>query len=64
MENVKVYLGDSVYANFDGFNIILSLNNGDGDYNSIFLEPEVINALLKFKERIDNERRNYFSNNS
>ena len=39
MPNFKTYIGDSVYANFDGYNIIISLDNGDGDYNSIALEP-------------------------
>lgn len=63
MPNFKTYIGDSVYANFDGYNIIISLDNGDGDYNSIALEPEVVDALLEFKERIDNERRTHFFNN-
>jgi hypothetical protein len=38
----KVYLGDSVYAQFDGFGIILTTENGLGPTNTIVLEPEVL----------------------
>ncbi len=49
----KVYLGDSVYAEWDGYNIKLMLNNGMGDISPwIYLEPEVQVNLVKFIERI------------
>ena len=38
----KVSLGDSVYAQFDGFGIILTTENGLGPTNTIVLEPEVL----------------------
>lgn len=44
------YLGDSVYvgqeAGYRG--IWLWLDNGDGPYNEIFLEPAVAVALIQF----------------
>lgn len=45
---VKSYLGDSVYAEFDGYGITLTTENGlpDDPSNSIFLEPKVIELLL------------------
>ena len=49
----KVYLGDSVYAEFDGYYIKLTANNGDeGDMQTIYLEPDVQVSLVKFIERI------------
>jgi len=46
----KVYLGDSVYAEFEGGFIRLTTENGrPGDpSNAIFLEPAVIDAFLEF----------------
>jgi hypothetical protein len=46
----KIYLGDSVYAEFDGYSIILTTDNGypDDPRNRIVMEPEVINALNTF----------------
>ena len=63
MLNHKTYLGDSVYASFDGYNIILSLDNGFGNYNHITLEPIIVEAFLRFKERVDNEYRKDISDN-
>ena len=42
----ETYLGDAVYASFDGWMILL--RNGDGNNNRIFLEPEVLTALFRF----------------
>lgn len=49
----KEYLGDSVYAEADGDDIILTTENGDiGDpSNIIVLEPTVFSALVRFQER-------------
>ena len=48
----KEYLGDSVYALFDGYNMTLYLDNGYGPKSQIVLEPEVMNAFLNFVERL------------
>jgi hypothetical protein len=44
----KQYLGDSVYASFDGYMVTLTTDNGLGPSNTIHLEPEVIAALNIF----------------
>lgn len=44
----KVYLGDSVYADFDGFHVVLTTENGFGPTNTIMLEDTVLNALNKY----------------
>lgn len=44
----KVYLGDGVYADRDGDNVVLTTENGIDVTNRIVLEPEVISAIVRF----------------
>ena len=54
MEQYKSYLGDSVYASFDGYHVWLTTENGypDDPRNKIALEPAVYQALLDWYERL------------
>lgn len=45
-EHDKTYLGDSVYASFDGYMVTLTTENGFGPSNTIHLEPEVLQSLI------------------
>jgi hypothetical protein len=45
---MKEYLGDAVYASFDGWHIVLTTEDGIRATNTIFLEPEVQVALVAF----------------
>ena len=56
-DKFKDYIGDSVYADFDGYSIILTTENGYGPSNSIALEPEVYDALIRYIDRIKSFRR-------
>jgi hypothetical protein len=49
---MKQYLGDSVYADFDGYHVVLTTENGYGPSNTIALEPEVLDALERFCESL------------
>jgi len=49
---MKVYLGDSVYADFDGAGVELTTDNGMGASNTIFLEPAVVVKLVEYLERM------------
>ena len=53
----KIYLGDSVYASFDGYHVWLTTENGrpDDPSNRIALEPQVIDALNLYIERINRQ---------
>lgn len=45
----KEYLGDSVYVEINEFNqIILTIENGEGATNTIYLEPEVYATLTEY----------------
>lgn len=44
---MKQYLGDAVYYKSDGYGVTLTTENGYTETNRIYLEPEVIGALLK-----------------
>lgn len=41
------YLGDGVYATFDGYHIILDLRAQD-NFTRIALEPNVLRALIRY----------------
>ena len=48
----KTYLGDAVYARFDEFgNLILTTENGIEVTNTIVLEWDVFNNLLRFQHQ-------------
>ena len=50
----KTYLGDAVYADFDGENIILTTDHGlrYGPSNKIALDSEVASKLLVYLTRV------------
>jgi hypothetical protein len=47
---MKEYLGDSVYADFENGMVKLTTENGMGPSNTIYLEPEVMRALIRYAE--------------
>lgn len=48
--NRKEYLGDGLYANFDGYHIVLTTENGRSVQNRVCLEPQVFSALLIYEK--------------
>lgn len=53
----KEYLGDGVYAVFDGYMIKLRANDFKNPTSQIYLEPEVLAALNRFAERMKKQHR-------
>lgn len=51
MKDTAVYLGDSVYADYDGYMIKIYTNNGLGPENEIYLEPRTLEMLIHFSKR-------------
>lgn len=51
----KTYLGDGVYANFDGYQIVLTTEDGYSVTNTIYLEPAVYTQLLRYAESLSEE---------
>ena len=49
---MKEYIGDGMYAESDGFGIVLTTENGVETSNRIYLEPPVLTALMEFVERV------------
>lgn len=43
-----MYIGDGVYAIFDGYGIWLHANSHDSPTDKIYLEPQVLEALNQF----------------
>lgn len=48
----KVYLGDGVYADFDGYHIVLTTEDGVRVTNRICLEDQVFENLVRLAKRI------------
>ena len=51
MADNKTYLGDGLYASFDGWMITLSAPREHGEHY-IALEPEVFEALLQYAMKV------------
>lgn len=54
MSGNKQYLGESVYAQFDGYGFVLTTENGydDDPRNRIVLDPSVFASFVKFADAI------------
>ncbi len=50
----KVYLGDAVYAEYDGYHLKLTTEDGFSSTNTIYLEPEVLHALEVYIRTVHN----------
>ena len=44
----KTYLGDGAYAEYDGFGVEVTTENGIAVTNRVYLEPEVFVSLMKY----------------
>jgi hypothetical protein len=44
----KKYIGDAVYAEFDGYHVVLTTENGEFASNTIYLDSHVRYALFQF----------------
>jgi hypothetical protein len=54
--NEETYLGDGLYASFDGWHIILRAPRADGDH-FVALEPSVFAELKRYQQRILDAQR-------
>jgi hypothetical protein len=50
----EVYLGDGLYASFDGFMFKLRAPRSDGDH-WVGLEPDILRAFDDFRKRIEDK---------
>jgi hypothetical protein len=48
----QVYLGDGVYADWDGSMVVLTTNDGRENTNRIYLEPAVLDALVAYTREV------------
>ena len=56
MSPTEIYLGDSVYATYGGYTLVLTTENGHGPTNRIELGPEEIESLNLFIAAIDGKK--------
>ena len=54
---IKEYLGDSVYATIDDGGLILTTENGMGPNNTIYIDPDVYESLIKFVQRMEERKK-------
>lgn len=48
VNNNKIYLGDGLYGEFDGYQFRLYTSNGFSEDNEVFLEPTVLNTFWRW----------------
>jgi hypothetical protein len=48
MPSFRQYLGDGLYADFDGTQIVLTAEDGIRAANTVYLEPSVYEALKRW----------------
>jgi hypothetical protein len=63
MMNKKRYLGDGAYVNFDGYNVVLTAENGIEAYETIGLEPQVLDNFLNYVQELKNFIASYKEHN-
>ncbi len=44
----KVYLGDGAYAEFQGYEILVTTENGIKTTNTVVLDPAALRTLIEF----------------
>jgi len=52
MPDENMYLGDGVYASFDGYHIVLKINSIKDPTDTVYLEPTVLIALVRYAKSI------------
>lgn len=51
----KQYLGDGLYAAFDGYQFVLTAENGIEAYATVYLEPEVLDSFYRYVDHVKTE---------
>jgi hypothetical protein len=54
----KEYLGDGAYVRHDGYSFVLTTEDGIQATNTIYLEPEHIDMLVDYVQRVYNQMPN------
>lgn len=62
--NNPQYIGDGVYASWDGYLIWLETSHGITITNRVALEPSVFVNLLEYKAWLDRELKNKVAENN
>jgi hypothetical protein len=57
MKDNPIYLGDAVCGFFDGYGVELRLNHHESKC-AVYLEPEVIEALIQFWKAMQQQPKN------
>ena len=49
------YIGDGVYVEHDGYQLILTAENGIQVLETIYLDPDVFSKLVAYKKLMENK---------
>lgn len=57
-EQDKTYIGDGVYVEFDGYQLIVTTENGISVTNLIVIEPQIWSSLQHYVKSLE-EKHNF-----
>lgn len=52
-QDCKKYLGDGVYADWDGYHVVLTTEDGVSIQNTIYLDSELQESVCNYIKRIN-----------
>jgi hypothetical protein len=53
MPKLEEYLGDGLYAEYDGYQVALKANSREHPSDTVYLEPYTLERFVKFVEKIN-----------
>ncbi len=53
----KEYLGDGLFVDFDGYQIVLTAEDGVRATNTVYLEPRVLEAFINYVKELKGKHK-------
>lgn len=55
----RVYLGDGLFASYDGYQIRLAASDGVRDHDVVYLDPVTLTAFFRYNDNLNKLMKEY-----